>query len=277
MQLKKDAIHKHACTVAPTSLASTIWTVGVLVFFVLFFNFSNSRYQAAFISIRLDTIYDQLFRLVFFPSRPLPLLWLLELSDGGGGGSVLAGARVCLSPSPWTCMFLHCLRKGEVCLFCRLVAPPLTCVGVWVTAMFFFTCLFGVVFFWGGRGVDLFMWWNLSHPNSRDWGVSDTPPFCHQTVCQPPLCEHTHATQKPNRKRVLFLSYMKKSRPHECVLYDRWEWKTLHPIKKMRPWFHILLFSFFWSFCHWWAITKSKWRKEVNLSCYYQIKAFSSC
>lgn len=36
MQLKNDALHKHACTIAQTSLASTIRTVGALDFFLFF-------------------------------------------------------------------------------------------------------------------------------------------------------------------------------------------------------------------------------------------------
>lgn len=98
----------------------------------LFFHFSDSRYQAAFISICLDTIYDQLFRLVFFLFFGF---WSFQAAAVGACAPWLES--VC-RPPPQHARSSAASAKGEVCLFCHFVAPPLTCVGVFVAAVFCF-------------------------------------------------------------------------------------------------------------------------------------------
>lgn len=182
MQLKNDALHTHACTIAQTSEQ-----LERLILF-LFFHISDSRYQAAFISIRLDTICDQLFRLVL--SSLCLVLFLFcgswkqrRRAHCGSSQSVTLPLNVRVPPLP--------PQRGSLSLM------PLCCSTALVRgSLSRCNVVFYVVFCGGG---DLFVWWRFSHPNSPDHSGGDTPP-CLQTVCRLSLCKHMHVCRETKQK-----------------------------------------------------------------------------
>lgn len=101
--------------------AQTSLTHIIILFIGL--DFDGSHSQAAFISICLDTIYYQLFILVFSPlclSHCLPICWLLDFQ------TVTACESVCHPPPPSLCHFPACPQRES--LSCLSLHLSVSCV-----------------------------------------------------------------------------------------------------------------------------------------------------
>lgn len=139
-----------------------------------------------------------------------------SLAPGDSGG-VRTVARVSLSPSPSTCVFL---RKGEVCLLCHFVALSLTCVGVWVAAMLFF-----MLFFYGEGWPFCVVEVQPSKQPWPQWRWHSSLP----SDRLPAFAVQTHACLQRNQpeKQELFLSHDPYTRIRDisplgsgCVFYE---------------------------------------------------------
>lgn len=182
----------------------------------LFFHISDSRYQAAFISIRLDTICDQLFRLVL--SSLCLVLFLFSDSwkqrrraHCGSSQSVTLPLNVRVPPLP--------PQRGSLSLM------PLCCSAAHVRgSLSRCNVVFYVVFLWGG--------WPFCvvevQPSKQPW-----PQWrWHSSLPSdrlPALAVQTHACLQRNQteKQEVFLSHDPYTRIRdisplgsECVFYE---------------------------------------------------------
>lgn len=174
--------HTHSQTL---SLPHT-YTHIIILFTGLDFGSSHSR--AAFISVCLDTIYYQLFILVFSPSLCLSLSSCLLLLDSQTVSACVCvrlwrgfSQWVCLSPSSSLsgCHFLACPQRGSqsVCLVCHFIYPSVSrvCVCVWESE--WVRWFVSQAWFWPWPFTEA-MWQKFTEPNSLNHSQPDTPPHC---------------------------------------------------------------------------------------------------